>query len=71
MTNADKDLGSQQQRIDAIQSLLAEVLPELATYLYQKEVKTDRSGIHQGKAREPRELIRRVAHHVGKHPSDS
>jgi hypothetical protein len=68
MTTTDNDVSSLQERIDELQSLLADVLPELAAYYHQEKVKTDLSAIHQGKAGELRELINRVAGHVGKHP---
>jgi 50S ribosomal subunit-associated GTPase HflX len=70
MTNTGNDVRSLQQRIDELQSLLADVLPELAAYYDQEKAKTDRSAIHQGKARELRELINRVAGDLGKHPID-
>ena len=70
MTNADSDLVSRQEQIDEMQGLLAEVLPQLAAYYRHEKAKTDRSAIHQGKASELRELIDRVARHVGKHPID-
>ena len=70
MTNTDNDINSLQERIDELQSLLADVLPELTAQYHQEKVKTDRSAIHQGKASELRELINRVARHVGKHPID-
>lgn len=70
MTNKDNDISSLQERIDELQRLLAEVLPELTAYYRQEKAKTDRSAIHQGKARELQELIDRVAMHVGKHPID-
>jgi hypothetical protein len=70
MTNKDNDVTTLQERIDELQSLLADVLPELAAYYHQEKVKTDRSAVHQGKAGELRELINRVARHVGKHPID-
>ena len=70
MTNTDNNISTLQQRIDELQSLLAEVLPELTTYYHQEKANTDRSAIHQGKASELRELINRVARHVGKHPID-
>ena len=70
MTNTDNDINSLQERIDELQSLLADVLPELTAYYHQEKVKTDRSAIHQGKASELREVINRVARHVGKHPID-
>ena len=70
MTDTDHDINALQNRIDELQSLLADVLPELTAYYQQEKVKTDRSAIHQGKASELRELINRVARHVGKHPID-
>ena len=70
MTNTDNDINSLQARIDELQSLLADVLPELTAQYNQEKVNTDRSAIHQGKASELRELINRVTKHVGKHPID-
>ena len=70
MTNADNDVGSRQEQVEEMQGLLAEVLPELAAYYRHEKEKTDRSAIHQGKASELRELIDRVARHVGKHSID-
>ncbi len=70
MTNTRKDVSSLQERIDELQSLLADALPELTAYYHQEKVKTDRSAIHQGKAGELRELINRVARHIGKNPID-
>jgi len=68
MNNSDNDINALQERIDDLQSLLADVLPELTAYYHQEKVKTDRSAIHQGKAGELRQLVNRVARHVGKHP---
>ena len=68
MNNTDNDINALQERIDDLQSLLADVLPELTAYYHQEKVKTDRSAIHQGKACELRQLVNRVARHVGKHP---
>ena len=68
MNNTDNDINALQERIDDLQSLLADVLPELTAYYHQEKVKTDRSAIHQGKAGELRQLVNRVARHVGKHP---
>ena len=48
MTNTDNDINALQTRIDELQSLLADVLPELTAYYHQEKVKTDRSAIHQG-----------------------
>jgi hypothetical protein len=70
MTKADNDVRSRQAQIEEMQGLLAEVLPQLAAYYRHEKAKTDRSAIHQGKASELRELIDRVASHVGKHPID-
>lgn len=70
MTNTDNDASSLQERVDELQGLLADVLPQLAAYYHQEKVKTDLSAVHQGKARELRELINRVARHVGNHPID-
>jgi hypothetical protein len=66
MTNTDNDINALQTRIDELQSLLADVLPELTAYYHQEKVKTDRSAIHQGKASELQELINRVGRHLGK-----
>ena len=66
MTNTDNDISALQARIDELQSLLADVLPELTAYYHEEKVKTDRSAIHQGKASELRELIKRVGRYVGK-----
>ena len=66
MSNTDNDVSSLQDRIRELQSLLAEVLPELTAYYNQKKAKTDLSAIHQSNDRELRELINRVAGHVGK-----
>jgi 50S ribosomal subunit-associated GTPase HflX len=68
MTDTDKNASSQQRRIDELQSLLADVLPELVAYYHQEKVKTDRSAIHRGKAGELRDLLNRVARQVGKDP---
>ena len=70
MTKTDNDRNALQERIDELQSLLADVLPELTAYYHQEKVKTDRSAIHQGKASELRQLINRVAKDVGKQPID-
>jgi hypothetical protein len=70
MTKTDNDRNALQERIDDLQSLLADVLPELTAYYHQEKVKTDRSAIHQGKASELRQLINRVAKDVGKQPID-
>lgn len=70
MTNTGKDINALQEQIDDLQSLLADVLPELTAYYHQEKVKTDRSAIHQSKASELRQLINRVAKHVGKQPID-
>jgi len=70
MTNTDNDINSLQQRIDELQDLLMEVLPELTAYYHQEKANTDRSAIHQGRVSELRELISRVARHVGKKPID-
>jgi len=70
MTNTENDINALNGRIDELQSLLADVLPELTAYYQQENVKTDRSAIHQGKAGELRDLINRVAGHVGEHPID-
>ena len=68
MTDTDKNASSQQERIDELESLLADVLPELVAYYHQEKVKTDLSAIHQGKAGKLRELLNRVARHLGKDP---
>jgi len=68
MTDKDKNASSLQERIDELQSLLADVLPELVAYYHKEKVKTDLSAIHQGKPRELRELVNRVARHLGKDP---
>ena len=70
MTDTNNDVNALQERIDQLQSVLADVLPELTAYYQQEKVNTDRSAIHQGKASELRELINRIARHVGKHPID-
>jgi 50S ribosomal subunit-associated GTPase HflX len=70
MTNTGNDINSLQKRVDELQNLLADVHPQLTAYYHQEKAKTDRSAIHQGKASELRELINRVATHVGKHPVD-
>ena len=70
MPNTGINVSSLQERIDELQSLLADVLPELVAYYHQEKVKTDRSAIHQGKASELRDLLNRVARHVGKQPID-
>ena len=70
MTDTDKDMDLLRERFDELQTLLSDVLPELTAYYHQENAKTDRSAIHHGKAGELRDLINRVAKHVGQHPVD-
>ncbi len=70
MGNTDSDVTVLQERIQELQRLLADALPELTEYYGQKKAKTDRSAIHQSNAHELRELINRVARHLGKPPID-
>ena len=70
MNDADSNVTSLQERVRELQSLLAEALPELAAYYDQKKAKIDRSAIHQSNAHELRELINRVARHLGEPPID-
>ena len=68
MSETDTDLDALRERIRDLQTLLADVLPELAAYYEQKKANTDRSAIHQGNTRELRDLVNRVATQLGKPP---